>query len=143
MAEKLIGNWKRKSRKTEYDNNWIRVDHDEVVNPNGGKGIYGVVHYKNLAIGIIRLDDENNTWIAPKDYQEGTTRQHPAHTGRTDRLEHGRGIGRKRRAEKIQGQDAGRKPSIHQAGRRTRQVQEDHPGHRSGRAQERFCPQLE
>jgi ADP-ribose pyrophosphatase len=63
MAEKLIGNWKRKSRKTEYDNNWIRVDHDEVVNPNGGKGIYGVVHYKNLAIGIIPLDDENNTWL--------------------------------------------------------------------------------
>ena len=63
MAEELIGNWKRKSRKTEYDNNWIRVDHDEVVNPNGGKGIYGVVHYKNLAIGIIPLDDENNTWL--------------------------------------------------------------------------------
>ncbi len=63
MANELIGNWKRKSRKTEYDNNWIRVDHDEVVNPNGGNGIYGVVHYKNLAIGIIPIDEEDNTWL--------------------------------------------------------------------------------
>jgi 8-oxo-dGTP pyrophosphatase MutT (NUDIX family) len=63
MAEELIGNWKRKNRKTEYENNWIKVDHDEVINPNGGKGIYGVVHYKNLAIGVIPLDEENNTWL--------------------------------------------------------------------------------
>ena len=64
MAEELIGNWKRKSRKTKYDNNWITVEHDEVVNPNGGNGVYGVVHYKNLAIGIIPLDENNNTWLS-------------------------------------------------------------------------------
>lgn len=63
MVEESIGNWKRKNRRTEYENNWIKVDHDEVVNPNGGSGIYGVVHFKNLAIGVIPLDEENNTWI--------------------------------------------------------------------------------
>jgi 8-oxo-dGTP pyrophosphatase MutT (NUDIX family) len=34
-----------------------------VINPAGGKGIYGKVHFKNTAIGIIPLDHENNTWL--------------------------------------------------------------------------------
>ncbi|CAG0880297.1 unnamed protein product [Darwinula stevensoni] len=46
-----------------YDNNWINVTHRDVLNPAGGKGIYGMVHFKNAAIGIIPLDDDNNTWI--------------------------------------------------------------------------------
>ena len=58
-----IGNWKRKSRDTVYRNNWITVFHDEVVNPSGGEGIYGVVRFANLAIGIIPLDDEGCTWL--------------------------------------------------------------------------------
>ncbi len=58
-----IGNWKRKSKRTAYDNAWIKVEHNEVINPNGGQGVYGVVHYKNLAIGVIPLDENNNTWL--------------------------------------------------------------------------------
>lgn len=46
-----------------YDNPWIEVTHREVVNPSGGKGIYGVVHFKNTAIGIIPLDGEGYTWL--------------------------------------------------------------------------------
>ena len=63
MASELIGNWKRKDRQTKYNNNWITIYHDEVVNPTGGDGIYGVVHFKNLAIGIIPIDDEGYTWL--------------------------------------------------------------------------------
>ena len=63
MESELIGNWKRKSRTKTYSNNWIDVFHDEVVNPNGGKGIYGVVHFKNLAIGIIPIDENGYTWL--------------------------------------------------------------------------------
>jgi 8-oxo-dGTP pyrophosphatase MutT (NUDIX family) len=33
------------------------------VNPNNGEGIYGVVHYKNLAIGIIPIDENGYTWL--------------------------------------------------------------------------------
>lgn len=29
-----------------------------VINPSGGKGIYGTVHFKNKAIGIVALDDQ-------------------------------------------------------------------------------------
>ena len=63
MESELIGNWKKISRTTSYDNNWIRVYHDEVINPNGGAGIYGVVHFKNLAIGIIPIDHKGYTWL--------------------------------------------------------------------------------
>ncbi len=55
--------WKTKSNKTIYDNPWIKVTHREVVNPGGGDGIYGVVHFKNLAIGIVPLDADYNTWL--------------------------------------------------------------------------------
>ncbi len=46
-----------------YDNPWIHVTHREVINPSGGNGIYGVVHFKNVAIGIVPLDEDGNTWL--------------------------------------------------------------------------------
>lgn len=32
-----------------------------MIKPSGGEGIYGVVHFKNWAIGVLPLDDEDNT----------------------------------------------------------------------------------
>jgi 8-oxo-dGTP pyrophosphatase MutT (NUDIX family) len=34
-----------------------------VINPGGGKGIYGKVRFKNLAIGILPVDDQGLTWL--------------------------------------------------------------------------------
>jgi len=55
--------WQRKSDSIVYENNWIRVHHQEVITPGGSDGIYGIIHFKNLAIGIITLDEQNNTWV--------------------------------------------------------------------------------
>ena len=55
--------WTKLSSKTLYDNPWITVVEDEVLNPKGGQGIYGTVQFKNLAIGIIPLDENQNTWL--------------------------------------------------------------------------------
>lgn len=55
--------WKTKSKETKYSNNWIAIEHHEVITPAGTDGVYGVIHFKNTAIGIIPLDNENNTWI--------------------------------------------------------------------------------
>lgn len=55
--------WKIVDEKIEYDNNWIRLQHYNVINPNGGKGVYGKVSFKNIAIGIIPIDEDNNTWL--------------------------------------------------------------------------------
>ncbi|MEP4595988.1 MAG: NUDIX hydrolase [Cyclobacteriaceae bacterium] len=46
-----------------YENPWLRLDEDEVINPGGGISHYGKVHFKNLAIAIIPLDEDQNTWI--------------------------------------------------------------------------------
>jgi 8-oxo-dGTP pyrophosphatase MutT (NUDIX family) len=46
-----------------YDNPWVNVVEHKVSNHRGKPGIYSVVHFKNLAIGILPLDENNNTWI--------------------------------------------------------------------------------
>lgn len=58
-----INPWKTLQSDVKYDNNWIRVSEHQVINPSGGKGIYGEVHFKNLAIGILPLDEDYNTWL--------------------------------------------------------------------------------
>lgn len=55
--------WRILSGKPVYDNKWISVTEYDVINPSGGKGIYGKVHFKNAAIGILPLDDELNTYL--------------------------------------------------------------------------------
>ena len=55
--------WTILNKKEVYDNPWIKVTEYDVLNPKGGKGIYGKVHFKNLAIGIIPLDDDLNTYL--------------------------------------------------------------------------------
>ena len=60
---KKFGEWTELSREVQYENPWIKVTESKVLNPNGGKGIYGVVHFKNLAIGVIPVDNNGNTWI--------------------------------------------------------------------------------
>jgi len=55
--------WQVKGEQAIYDNPWIQVTHYDVINPSGGKGIYGKVHFKNTAIGILPLDEQLNTWL--------------------------------------------------------------------------------
>ena len=55
--------WKKLSGKNIYNNPWISLDEDKVINPGGGKSIYGKVHFRNYAIGIVPLDEELNTWL--------------------------------------------------------------------------------
>lgn len=61
MDERRIttGPWTRHRRRTAYENPWVTVWHDEVTRPDGGPGIYGVVHFANLAVGVVALDDED------------------------------------------------------------------------------------
>jgi ADP-ribose pyrophosphatase len=46
-----------------YENNWIGLTEYDVINPSGGKGIYGEIHFRNYAIGILPLDENLNTWL--------------------------------------------------------------------------------
>src|SRR5918912_1237343 len=49
--------WLTLHSKQVYDNAWISVREDAVIRPDGERGIYGVVHFKNIAIGILAIED--------------------------------------------------------------------------------------
>lgn len=55
--------WITHSSKEIYSNPWITLTEHDVTNPGGGKSLYGKVHFKNWALGIIPLDEEQNTWL--------------------------------------------------------------------------------
>jgi len=57
------GPWTTLNEELRYETPWIAVSHHEILDPSGRAGIYGVVHFKNLAIGVVPLDEEGNTWI--------------------------------------------------------------------------------
>ncbi|GIV33162.1 MAG: DNA mismatch repair protein MutT [Chitinophagales bacterium] len=55
--------WTTLSEKIVYDNPWMQVREYRVINPAGKASLYGIVSAKHLAIGIIPLDAQNNTWL--------------------------------------------------------------------------------
>ncbi len=55
--------WTTRTTETRYENPWIRVEHNTVLNPAGNEGIYGVIRFKNVAVGIIPVDNEGNIWM--------------------------------------------------------------------------------
>ena len=57
------GPWTRRSRRVVYENPWVTVWHDEVTRPDGAPGIYGVVHFANLAAGVLVLDDDDRVLL--------------------------------------------------------------------------------
>lgn len=55
--------WQVHGTHIKYQNPWIRVREDQITNPAGNPGIYGVVSMKNKALGIIPVDEQGNTWL--------------------------------------------------------------------------------
>jgi ADP-ribose pyrophosphatase len=55
--------WTTTEKKIVYDNKWIQVEENIIIDPSGNDGIYGVVRPKNYAIAVLALDEEYNTWI--------------------------------------------------------------------------------
>ncbi len=61
--EKLKNPWKTLSADLKYENKWISVTEFQVLNPSGNPGIYGKVHFKNIAVGVVPLDENNFTYL--------------------------------------------------------------------------------
>ncbi len=57
------GPWKTLAIEERYATPWISVSHHDVIDPSGAPGIYGVIHFRNIAVGVVPLDAERNTWI--------------------------------------------------------------------------------
>ena len=58
-----VGPWRRHSRRSVYANPWLELFHDEVTRPDGSPGIYGVVHLRNAAVGVVPVDDEGRVLL--------------------------------------------------------------------------------
>ncbi len=64
FAESSFENpWTTKSSEIKYENPWIKVIENKVVTPAGKDGIYGVVSFKNKAIGIVPVDADGNVYL--------------------------------------------------------------------------------
>lgn len=55
--------WITKKSETVYESPWIKVVKHDVLNPANNPAIYSVVNFKGLAIGVLALDNELNTWL--------------------------------------------------------------------------------
>ncbi len=55
-----VNPWTKLSSALKYENAWISLTEHQVLNPLGNPGIYGVVNFKNIAIGIVPLDEHLN-----------------------------------------------------------------------------------
>jgi 8-oxo-dGTP pyrophosphatase MutT (NUDIX family) len=59
----LTSPWTTRSSREVYDNPWIRVREDHVLRPDGLPGIYGVVHFKNRAVGVLPVDEHGGIYL--------------------------------------------------------------------------------
>ena len=55
--------WQTLDSTVAYENNWLIIRHENVLTPAGTPGIYGVVSFKNKAVGVIPIDADGNTYL--------------------------------------------------------------------------------
>jgi 8-oxo-dGTP pyrophosphatase MutT (NUDIX family) len=55
--------WTTLGTRPVYENPWIAVREDRVLRPDGEEGIYGVVQFKNLAVGVLPVEDDGAVWL--------------------------------------------------------------------------------
>lgn len=55
--------WTTKTSRVRFENPWIKVVQNDVINPIGNDGEYTVVHFKHRAVAIVPIDDDGNTWL--------------------------------------------------------------------------------
>ncbi len=58
-----VNPWTTLSCRQAYENPWITVREDQVIRPDGQPGIYGVVQFKHIAVGVLPVDDQGNIYL--------------------------------------------------------------------------------
>jgi ADP-ribose pyrophosphatase len=51
------------SSRIAYENAWIKVEHQDVIRPDGEQGVYGIVHFANRAVAILPLEANGDVWL--------------------------------------------------------------------------------
>ena len=62
-VDELLNPWTTTSSRIVYENPWITVEHNEVIDPSGRAGVYGVVRPRNLALGVVPIFDNGDTLL--------------------------------------------------------------------------------
>lgn len=55
--------WTVKKKTVRFETPWIRVVENEVIDPAGQPAMYGTVHFRHRAVGVLAIDDEGYTWL--------------------------------------------------------------------------------
>lgn len=55
--------WRTLDSTVRYENPWLTIRHENVLTPAGTPGIYGVVSFKNKAVGVIPIDADGYTYL--------------------------------------------------------------------------------
>ena len=63
LLEEKENPWETIKSEIVHETPWVKISHHEVINPSGNPGKYSITHFKNIAIGILPLDEDYNTWI--------------------------------------------------------------------------------
>ena len=63
MTKVKRGPWTILNQNEVHESPWIKVTQFDVLNPSNNPGNYSTISFKNLAIGIIPLDRNGDTWI--------------------------------------------------------------------------------
>lgn len=55
--------WEKLSSRIAYENSWMRVHEDRVINPAGQEVIYGYCESKSPSVYVVPVDEAGNTYI--------------------------------------------------------------------------------
>jgi len=55
--------WQTLSTRLEFENPWFAITTHETIAPDGSRPCYGKISFKNRAVAVIPLDDEQHTWL--------------------------------------------------------------------------------
>ena len=55
--------WRIHSARTVFENPWLRLRSYEATAPTGAPAVYGLVNFKNLAVGVLPLEEDGSTWL--------------------------------------------------------------------------------
>jgi 8-oxo-dGTP pyrophosphatase MutT (NUDIX family) len=62
MSDEKRG-WRLLDMDVIYDNPWIRIEEHRVINPSGGRSLYGKVCFKNRAVAVLALDRDDHVFL--------------------------------------------------------------------------------
>ncbi len=62
-----MSDWKKLSSRIVYENAWMKVREDQVIQPGGKSGIYGVV-LRKLGVGILAVNEKGQIFVQ-RDYK--------------------------------------------------------------------------